>query len=346
MTSDDRLSADPPWRRRISVALATFNGERFLEEQLRSLADQTFTPFELVVSDDGSADRSVEILTRFAAQAPFPVRIRVNAHRGGVAKNFSDALSRTTGELVALCDQDDVWAPEKLAVMARAFDAASVTAAACDADLVDAAGAPLGESLWRRQGFSGPRRADFVSDPFSALLRANPISGVTTIFRAHVVQRALPIPGGAIHDWWLLLMASTLGTVRLVEDPLVSYRQHDRNAIGARTASPVAALRRRQQARAEPVWTEDALFRALAARGAVPGDRLKDLEAKLALLEARDGAGSGRLRRSLQIVRALARGDYHRFARGVPSALVDLLDAFAGSSHRQGPRQPGTSAGC
>src|SRR5947208_14214106 len=103
-------------KRSISVAMCTYNGERFLKEQLESLAAQTRQPDELVVCDDRSTDSTPHIVEAFARAAPFPVRLEVNDRCLGSTKNFEHAILRCTGALIALSDQDDVWHPEKLAL--------------------------------------------------------------------------------------------------------------------------------------------------------------------------------------------------------------------------------------
>lgn len=99
---------------KISVALATYNGSRYLREQLDSLAQQTLLPSELVVSDDGSTDDTLQILREFAQSAPFPVRILEKQGNLGFADNFLFCASQCQEDLIAFCDQDDVWMPEKL----------------------------------------------------------------------------------------------------------------------------------------------------------------------------------------------------------------------------------------
>src|SRR5271165_5482550 len=106
----------------ISVAMTTYNGERFLSEQLRSIAAQQRLPDELVVADDHSADRTWEIVTDFARTAPFPVRLHRNEPRLGWRGNFMSVLARCESDLIALCDQDDVWEPTKLAIAERGMD--------------------------------------------------------------------------------------------------------------------------------------------------------------------------------------------------------------------------------
>jgi glycosyltransferase involved in cell wall biosynthesis len=108
---------------RVSVAMATYNGERFVLEQLRSLASQTRLPDELVVSDDGSEDRTLQIVRDSAAEAPFRVHIQANTGRLWCHRNFWHAASLCSGDIFAFCDQDDVWLPEKLALCVAEFEA-------------------------------------------------------------------------------------------------------------------------------------------------------------------------------------------------------------------------------
>src|SRR5262245_6144046 len=105
----------------ISVAMATFNGERFLRRQLSSLTEQTVNPSELIVTDDGSRDDTLTILLRFAKTAPFPVRIVQNETRLGYRANFMKAATLCSSDLIAFCDQDDVWEPKKLRIMRSVF---------------------------------------------------------------------------------------------------------------------------------------------------------------------------------------------------------------------------------
>src|SRR5664280_13480 len=106
----------------ISIAMATYNGERFIREQLDSLARQTYLPCELIVSDDGSTDRTLEIVEDFAKSAPFSVRAYRNEQNLGYADNFLKAASLCDGEWIAFCDQDDVWFDNKLARVRQCFD--------------------------------------------------------------------------------------------------------------------------------------------------------------------------------------------------------------------------------
>src|SRR5882757_2441246 len=99
---------------RTSIALATYQGERFLPQQLESFLGQTRRPDELCISDDGSTDETLDIIRAFASSAPFPVKCVANPVRGGVNKNFENAVSHCTGEVILFSDQDDVWLPQHI----------------------------------------------------------------------------------------------------------------------------------------------------------------------------------------------------------------------------------------
>jgi len=127
------MSGDP----RVSVAMATYNGARFIAEQLESLSRQTLPPCELVIGDDGSTDDTLNIVEAFARTAPFPVRIHRNPQRMGHADNFLHTATLCSGDLIAFCDQDDVWLETKLARCCQAFQDRDVVLAVHAAHVVD-----------------------------------------------------------------------------------------------------------------------------------------------------------------------------------------------------------------
>ena len=128
----------------ISIAMATFNGSHFIEQQLRTLSEQTVRPAELVIADDGSTDDTIPIAEHFARLAPFPVHIYRSAATKGYRQNFVDAASFCTSELIAFCDQDDIWHKEKLAEVRKHFLDSSVLLVHHNSRVVDRNGMPLG----------------------------------------------------------------------------------------------------------------------------------------------------------------------------------------------------------
>jgi glycosyltransferase involved in cell wall biosynthesis len=220
----------------ISIALATYNGERFLAQQLESLARQTARPSELVVSDDASSDDTRHIVLDFAKRAPFPVHLHQNERRLGYRDNFMRAVEFCTSDLIAFCDQDDVWEPHKLATVGRAFDAPDVYLAFHNATVIAGDGKANGRLYKARTGI-------VVSAPLSR----NPwitIPGFTQIFRRTLTRftflhaRSIDVdwPGETLpHDRWFFFLASVLGHIAFFGEPLAHYRQHERNAFGLYT---------------------------------------------------------------------------------------------------------------
>src|SRR5437899_4187103 len=146
----------------ISVALCTYNGDRFLAEQLSSILNQERLPDELVLCDDRSMDATLAMARRFAEAAPFPMRIEANASNLGSTRNFAQAIELCRGDIVVLADQDDVWFPHKLAVLERALlDDPGAGFAFSDAEMVDEHLQPIGYKLWDALRFSQPERRCF-----------------------------------------------------------------------------------------------------------------------------------------------------------------------------------------
>jgi glycosyltransferase involved in cell wall biosynthesis len=223
----------------ISIAMATYNGEAYIREQLDSLANQTLLPKELIVCDDGSADQTLEIVEQWSKTvAPFPVYIFRNEKRLGFADNFLQAASRCTSDLIAFCDQDDVWLSEKLQYCQAMFtNDPALMLLSHNAWVTD-------EKLSRLKLLSSRKTCIYPRGDFQPL--ANPLMGFTQVFRKELVQdipwNARPkadeyvqskTPGCLMpHDCWIAIVASSLGKVIVSDTVLASYRQHGKNAVG------------------------------------------------------------------------------------------------------------------
>ena len=220
----------------VSIALATFNGEKHLAPQLQSLARQTQLPTELIISDDCSNDRTVEIARSFAGSAPFPVRIICNESRLGYRDNFMHAVEHCGSELIAYCDQDDIWEPQKLAVVARVFEDPDVLLAYHNATLIDADGNTIGRLY--KGGAGVVTFPPLTRHPWLA------VPGFTQVFRreltrfsfVHPATTDVDWPGERLaHDRWYYFLASVLGCIAFVGQPLARYRQHEENVFGVYT---------------------------------------------------------------------------------------------------------------
>ncbi len=219
---------------RVSVALCTYNGSRFLPEQLASIAAQTRLPDELVVCDDGSSDATPQIVADFGNSAPFPVRFFRNPRNLGSTKNFEQAIGLCTGDLIALCDQDDIWLPEKMARQAEMMEHdPALGGVFSDAELVDDKSQPIGKRLWASYLFTSAEQRRFKTGKgVAVLLKRNVVTGATLMIRSDLQSLFGPIPDMWVHDGWIAWMMILYSTLALIEDPLIQYRLHAGQQIG------------------------------------------------------------------------------------------------------------------
>lgn len=203
---------------KISIAMATYNGADFLSEQLRSFVSQTRLPDELVITDDGSTDATPELIAEFARKAPFEVHFHRNEKNLGYAGNFSAALERTSGDLVFLSDQDDVWFDKKLEYQERkAAEHPKMLLFMNDAALTDGQLNPVGLTKL------GQIRSAGLADSWF-------IMGCCCAVRRQLLDLCLPIPTDfRAHDDWIVPFAEGLGARLLSERPLQYYRRHGNN---------------------------------------------------------------------------------------------------------------------
>jgi glycosyltransferase involved in cell wall biosynthesis len=215
------------------VALATYNGERFLPQQLASIQQQTRLPDELVVSDDQSTDRTLEIIREFAASVPFPVRILENERNVGFVANFERAIRRCEGDLIALSDQDDIWYPVRLERSEQELTAhPQASLVFSDGDIVDDRDQLVGTRLWTSFGFAGETRQRFLARDYTVLVRNRFVTGATVMFRSRMRESCLPIGPGWVHDEWIVALTAGVAEVRPIEIPLIRYRTHTNQQIG------------------------------------------------------------------------------------------------------------------
>jgi glycosyltransferase involved in cell wall biosynthesis len=219
----------------ISIAMCTYNGEQHLESQLTSIAEQSLPPSELVICDDGSTDATVSILLSFMQNAPFKVRLVRNDTNLGSTANFERAIRLCEHEFIALSDQDDIWFPNKLEILANILmEKGELGGLFSDGVLLTPDGAPDGRSLWDCFGFNFAEQQKFRSGrSLELLLRGNKATGMTMMFRASLRDRLLPIPGSWIHDYWLAFMLCIHSSLGACPQRLVSYRLHSSQSIGA-----------------------------------------------------------------------------------------------------------------
>ncbi|MFT7470188.1 MAG: glycosyltransferase involved in cell wall biosynthesis [Kiritimatiellia bacterium] len=284
---------------KIAVLLSTYNGEKFLAEQLDSLLAQSHKNFILVVRDDGSRDRTVSILESYAGD--HPDRIHLLSRDGknmGASAGFAflvDYVLKNKESLglkstyMMFCDQDDTWYPQKIEKLLAAMltteadnDSTLPIIVHSDLEVVSEQNTVIAKSLISYQGLEIERNS------FPNLVISNLVTGCTALINESLAEKALPIPENAImHDWWLALVATAFGKLVYLDIPLVHYRQHGNNTIGAKEFTKVSVVSR-------------SLWRRILARK--PNEHLIEVSIQAAEFHRRYGSQlSGRERLSLRL---------------------------------------------
>lgn len=203
----------------VSIALCTYNGVKFLKEQLDSLIAQTYANLEIIVVDDCSTDKTFEILTGYAARYP-QFKIYQNEANLGFTANFEKAVKLCTGELIALCDQDDIWLPQKIGLQVNAIDDNMFVYH--DSEFVHEDGSSMGKKMSDIMNL-------YRGDEPEAFLFFNCVSGHSILMKRELLDDALPLKKGFFHDWWLAYVATNVGKIDFIDQCLVKYRQHDKS---------------------------------------------------------------------------------------------------------------------
>ncbi|WP_196137748.1 glycosyltransferase family 2 protein [Aliikangiella sp. G2MR2-5] len=224
----------------IDIVLASFNGESFIEEQIKSIQDSR--DYETLVSrfiivDDGSTDRTMQILSKLEASDK-KIEVFVNNSKvHGPVSNFQYGMALTTAEYIMLSDQDDYWLPDKIFNMHKEIcqlsklETESPILVFSDLKIVDDKLNKISCSYYKHKNISKHWYLNFDN-----LIQQNVVSGCSMIFNRFLLKLAMPIPIDAyMHDWWLALVASKFGKLHFIDDTLVYYRQHNSNTIGAKS---------------------------------------------------------------------------------------------------------------
>lgn len=323
----------------VSVALCTFNGEQYLTEQLDSISSQTAPPDEVVIADDGSTDATLEIVNAWAHTVPATVVVLDEPLRQGITANFERALEATTGAIVLLSDQDDVWQPDRVEQSRRILDGHTWGLVASDAPLIDGGSHDLGETIHSRLDLSVAEQASLAAgDLFNTALRRNLATGATVAVSRALWQAAQPFPSTWLHDEWLTMLAASADVAHWSNDPFISYRVHGSNVVGVtrptlryrihRVLEPQRDRLERLASRASDLvdrWDELDPLRQLVG-DEVWRSRGSAVRAKAAFEAERASLPSRRLARLATVGRLARTGQYERFAsRGRLDVLRDAL---------------------
>ncbi len=222
---------------KVSVALCTYNGAKFLREQIESIKAQTYPIDELVVCDDGSTDGTIEMVRELTEKVRFKMRIEVNESNLGSTKNFEKALRLCQNELILLCDQDDRWRRDKVEQIVMYLDQnPKKEAVFSNANIINDFSEETGQTLWESIGFDENQQARWSGgEAYKILFQGFVVTGATLAIRKSTVMRLMPFPNvhkNLIHDGWIALALGLENKIGFIADNLVAYRIHQSQQVG------------------------------------------------------------------------------------------------------------------
>lgn len=223
----------------IGVALATFNSARYLKQQIESVLAQTLQPRQIVVSDDGSTDDTLEILASYAQRDERIVITRNGTHRttNRINRNFENAARHCTTRWIAFCDHDDVWLPQKLDLLYRNRNGASLVYGRSQP--IDERGVIMPVRTEDLLGFTAHLSGNV---PPLIFMHGNTVSGHALLVPREILDQAFPFPCGMMYDQWIALVAACKGPIRFVDETVVLHRVHEDNSVHRRIGPGTKSL--------------------------------------------------------------------------------------------------------
>jgi glycosyltransferase involved in cell wall biosynthesis len=319
---------------RVEVLLATYNGERFVGEQIDSILSQDYGNLSVLARDDGSSDGTPEILSEYERR--FPDRfciVPTDTATGSAKGNFLRLMKASAAEYICFSDQDDVWLPGKLSKTMQAmtrlesrWGIATPLLVFTDLRVVDDALKTVCESFWQQGGIEPEKIRDFA-----ALLGHNVVTGCTALVNRALLEMSLRMPEeAAMHDAWIALLASAFGAAEAVCAKTILYRQHDRNVIGidSRLDSPLELARRFSNGQARILqWRVNAAQADAFLR--VYDKELSTTKRELIEAYLRCGRSESRFVRVSTMIR------YRFFRSGFLRNIATFVDLWRGKMDRQ-----------
>lgn len=314
---------------KISVAVAACRGGRFIGAQLASIAAQSRLPDEVIICDDGPDEATALAVQKFSGE--LPLTYQINPVPLGVTGNFNKVLSLSTGEVVFLCDQDDVWYPQKIAEMSRFFAPGKIVGAFCDSDIADENGNVTGVTHLETRGYGNLRRipAGVWQGQFAASCRRFPAAGHDMAVSAALLKKLLPLPElPACHDNYLGIAAAALGAWRIYPGSLGIFRRHGASCSGAgRKMSLIEQWHEAQKSVKDNTFAWNAaLFQAVLSRlPELPDEVRLMLQRRMEHSRNRAAMNTGFWKRLPLICREIGAGNYRKFGRGWKNVVQDLF---------------------
>lgn len=206
----------------VSVVLASYNGEKYIEDQIKSILQQTYSPIELIIADDASTDSTVSIIRQFQSSHSC-IKLFTSKCNEGYIKNFEKGMSMATGEYIALSDQDDIWEAGKLSRLVEEIGNHELIYS--DSLLIYENGFSMNKKL------SDVKKLQDFDDCLCYTIGGS-VPGHAMLISRRLIKDCYPFPPGIPHDYWIGFVATFRGTMKFIPDALVRYRQHDNNLAG------------------------------------------------------------------------------------------------------------------
>lgn len=226
--------------------MATYNGEKYLKEQIFSILNQSYQNFRLLICDDQSGDETKKIVETFVKEYPDKIYIVVSDEKLGAKGNFSFLMQQAKADYIMFSDQDDVWMQDKIAKTYHRMKSLEeehgrdhCLLVHTDLTVVNQECKVLGNSFWKYSNYN----ADSFHD-LNRFLIQNVVTGCTVMINRPLLNLCSPVPKESLmHDWWVALVASTFGKIGLVKEATMLYRQHGRNTLGAKKFEVISFLK-------------------------------------------------------------------------------------------------------
>ncbi|MFK9094229.1 glycosyltransferase [Bacillus salipaludis] len=309
-------------KHKISVAMCTYNADKYLDEQISSILSQTMLPDEIVIVDDCSYDNTNNIIEKYKARNIAEIRHIVNDFNIGYIKNFEKAISCCAGDIIFFSDHDDSWESTKIEKVFNYFQSnCDISMIFSDGKLMDGSSMVVSGTLWERFGFIHRNQKHFNKNPLSYLLKRDTVTGATVAIRKKLINDVIPFPEEYVHDAWCALIAASKSELSTIPECLINYRVHSEQQIGL-NKNKKSIRRNLEQDRILSV-EKMVLLKNRASIVGCCEKSLEQINEKLGFYNERKDYSKSKVQRIIPILRNYKM--YFKYASGILSILKDIL---------------------
>ncbi|MBO7453027.1 MAG: glycosyltransferase family 2 protein [Clostridiales bacterium] len=312
---------------KVSVVVCTYNGEKYISDQLKSIVAQTRKVDEIILCDDNSTDQTVDIADGILKESGIPYRFIVRNKNVGVVENFYSGIMEAQGDYIFTCDQDDIWELNKVEIFSKEAGRSSKLLYFSNGYIVDSDGETVIGDLWKSYLF------DFTnsSNMTKVLLNHCVVTGAAMMISKDIIHIAGRIPDGWLHDSWFAIIASLNDSIVPINNKTFRYRQHSNNVVGTRERNVKAKIQS---------WLKNfQVLKRVRTKEYIRYKALNDVDSPkynkeingciefwhdLTMIE-----NSGLLRSIKIVMRHQLNGDYKKYQYGFRSSFRDFISCFS-----------------